>query len=130
MKSTIIFAICILGLAGAVIWAAHEKYYGLSLNLEIKPAEILTLAISIVIVALLQFYVASAMTDLRAEKDLLIGNIRDALAALRACREALNACHDAGKISQSGAKQLISLFRRLSNSLDHIETSIAMCRCG
>ena len=127
--SAIIFAILVILLACGVIWAAHVCWLGLWLNPEIKPVEVLTLAVSILIAILLQYYFVAKTTDLRAEKDLLIENTREALALLKTCRDTLNTCHDSGKISAADAKQIKAVFRRLSNSLEHLEATIGMSQC-
>jgi hypothetical protein len=130
MKTTaVIFAIFVILLSCGVIWAAHACWFGLWLNPEIKPVEVLTLAVSILIAILLQYYFVAKATDLRAEKDLLIENTREALTLLRSCRDTLNSCHDSGKISAADEKQIKTVFRRLSNSLEHLETAIGMSQC-
>jgi hypothetical protein len=124
-----IAALIVLIAACFVIVAAHLCWFGLFLNLEIKPIEVLTLAVDIIIALLLQYYFVSKASDFRAEKDLLIDNIRDVLGVIRACREIVNSCYEAGKIGRASAKQIITHFRRISNGIEHLEAAIAMSQC-
>jgi hypothetical protein len=99
------------------------------LNLEIKPLEVLNLAVTIGIFGLLQFFITNKITDLRSEKDLLIGNINDVLATLKACRDALSLLHGLPKITPKHTNEILQLFRRLSNGITHMEDALKMSQC-
>ena len=49
----------VASLAGALIWLAHLSVWGLKLNPEIKPIEVATLTVNIVIAVLIQYYFAT-----------------------------------------------------------------------
>jgi|HubBroStandDraft_1064217.scaffolds.fasta_scaffold52527_2 hypothetical protein len=125
----ILFGVFVLLLACLVIVAAHACWFGLTLDTQIKPVEVLTLAVSIIIAVSLQYYFAIKINDLRVEKDLLIQNVNDVLGVLRSCRDALNTCHEAQKISSKDKTVIISLFRRLSNGIDQVESALGMSKC-
>jgi len=124
-----LIALVILLLSSGLIVAAHYCLWGMSLNLEIKPLEVLNLAVTIGIFGLLQFFLANKMTDLRSEKDLLIGNINDVIATLKACRDALFVLHGLGKITPKHTHHILQLFRRLSNGITHMEDALNMSQC-
>jgi molybdopterin-binding protein len=111
-----------------LICSAHAGYWGLKLNPQIDAVAVATLAFTIVIAILVQYYFATRMTNRRAEKDLLLENGRDAIAVLKACREALDTSTEHGKPG-SGRKQVLLQFRRLSNALDMLETALEMSEC-
>jgi hypothetical protein len=123
-------AAIVLAAATMFIFVAYKNYFGLYLNLEVKPADVLILAVSVIGVAILQSYLAGVVADARIEKDLLIENIRGARDALRSCREQLDVCYQTGKIGQANGKKVLLLFRRLSNSVEQLETAFGKSRCG
>jgi hypothetical protein len=129
MKGMILFSSIVLLAAVLVIVAAHACWFGLTLNLEIKPVEVLTLAVSIVIAVLLQYFLVVKSSDLRAEKDILIGNISEVLTVLRSCRETLNSCHGGRKITPQIKGSVLSQIRQLSNGIDSVQLAIDLSQC-
>ncbi|SRR6266704_196379 len=125
-----LIALAILLVAIGVITAAHYCLWGMTLNLEIKPLEVLNLAVTIGIFGLLQFFITNKITDLRSEKDLLIGNINDVIATLKGCRDALSVLHGVPKITSKHTNQILQLFRRLSNGITHMEDALKMSQCN
>jgi len=113
----------------ATIVAARAGYLGLSLDHQIRPLELATLAVNIFIAFFLQYFFASRSTDLRAEKDLLIDSTRDVLTIMRSCRDALDAYQDANKSRQEHKKTVLQLLRRLANGLDSIQTALGASQC-
>jgi hypothetical protein len=109
---------------------AKFRVWGLILNPEIKPVELATLLVSAFIAFFLQYYLASRVTDRRAEKNLLIANLRDVLLALRSCRDTFISCYESGKITEESRRQILMLVRGLSNTLDTLNTAISMSRCS
>jgi hypothetical protein len=126
----LLIAALILALAIALIWAAHACYLGMTLNLEIKPLEVLNLAVTVAIAVLLQYFLTNKITDLRSEKNILIDNVGDVISTLRACRDALSALHGRGKITPNDTNEILQLFRRLSNGITHVEDALAMSQCN
>ncbi len=88
-----------------------------------------TLGVNIFIAFFLQYYFAARATDDRAEKDILIDNVRDVFNTLRSCRDEVAASHGIGKISKESQKKIIKLYRNLSNGLDNLQTAIEMSGC-
>lgn len=105
---------------------AWSGWLGFCLNREIDPVSLATLGVTIFIAFFLQYYFAAKASDDRAEKDILIDSLRDALTTLRLCRDAVIACHESGKITKINERSILSLFRRLANALDNVETALAM----
>jgi len=112
-----------------VFWSADTGLAGFSINHDIDPINLATLGVNIFIAFFLQYYFAARATDDRAEKDILIDNVRDVFNMLRSCRDEVNACHSVGKISRESQKKIIKLYRNLSNGLDNLQTAIEMSEC-
>jgi hypothetical protein len=127
----ILLLLAVLGLiACGVIWAAHACFFGLSLDTEIRPVEVLTLAVNIGIAVLLQYYFTNKVSDLRVEKDLLIDDIREVRATTKSCRDTLNQCYERGKIGSQDSKLVLLLFRRLINGIEQVEAALGISQCS
>jgi hypothetical protein len=124
------FSIFLLLMTVGLLFAAHRCWWGLSLDLEIRPIEVVTLAVTIGVAILVGYYLTNQVNDLRAEKDLLIDDIRNVLRVLKACRETLNSCYDAGKIDPTSKTIILSHFHRLINGIDEIEAALRMSQCS
>jgi hypothetical protein len=129
MKAAIAISILLLGLSSGLIFLAHLGFWGLCLDLEIRPVEVLNLALTLAIAIVLQYYFVYKSTDFRAEKDLLLGNIEDVISILRACREELYSWPGPKPVTGQAAHRVLQLFRRLSNSITHLEDAIRMSQC-
>jgi len=125
----LLIVLVVLVVSGLVIWAAHACLWGMTLNTEIKPLEVVSLAVTIAIAFLLQDYITNKTTDLRSEKDLLIGNINDLIAVLKTCRDTLEGCDFRGKILRSEKRQIVQSLRRASNAVGHLESTLNMSQC-
>jgi len=119
----------VIVVSSLVIWAAHACLWGMTLNTEIKPLEVLSLAVTMAIAFLLQDYLTNKTSDLRSEKDLLIGNINDLVAFLKNCRDTLEGCDSSGKILKSEKRQIVQSLRRASNAVGHLESTLNMSQC-
>lgn len=114
----------------AVFVCASYGVMGLSLDLKVRPAELGALAISVYIAFFLQTYFESRRSDLRAEKDLLIEDYKDVVAALKSCREELEVCFYSGKMYPQATKKILTLLRHLANALDHMEVALRQSQCN
>jgi hypothetical protein len=108
---------------------AANGYKNLSINHELDPIGLLTLGVNIFIAFFLQYYFAARATDDRAEKDILIDNVRDVFSILRSCRDEVMSCHGIAKISKDTQRKIIKLYRNLSNGLENLQTAIEMSGC-
>ena len=108
---------------------ADRGWANFSINHELDPVNILTLGVNIFIAFFLQYYFAARVTDDRAEKDILLDNVRDVFNILRSCRDEVMACHGAGKVNKETEKRIIKLYRNLSNGLENLQTAIEMSGC-
>lgn len=121
-----------LGLAmgfAMLMWAASCQFGGLSLDLQIKPVDVATLAVSIFIAFFLQYYLASRATDSRAEKDLLIDYVSEVIRDLRSCRDAVSAFGEPEKITGVISRKILKKFRQLSNNLENLATVLKESDC-
>jgi len=125
----IIFSTILLLVTIGLLFAAHLCLWGLSLDLEIRPIEVLTLAVTIGVAVLVGYYFTNQVNDLRAEKDLLIDDIRTVLGVLKACRETLNSCYDSEKIGPKSKAIILTHFHRLINGIEEIEASLKISQC-
>jgi hypothetical protein len=119
----------IAALCVAVFLLADNGYGNLSVNHELDPINLLTLGVNIFIAFFLQYYFAARATDDRAEKDILLDNMRDVFNMLRSCRDEVMACHGVAEISTQNQKKIIRLYRNLSNALENLQTAVEMSGC-
>jgi hypothetical protein len=124
------FSAFLLLVTVGLLFAAHRCWWGLSLDLEINPVELVTLAVTIGVAVLVGYYLTSQITDLRAEKDLLIDDVRNVLQGLKACRDTLNSCYDEAKIGTKSKTLILAHFHRLINGIEEIEQALAMSQCS
>jgi len=116
--------------SAAYVYVAHLKMWGLTLNREVKPIEVATLAFTVVIAILLQFYVVFSADNERVEKDLLILNARDALAKLRDCRDTFVECFEAKTIRSQDQTRIQTQLRSLNHALDALDICLGKSRCS
>lgn len=112
-----------------VVWIGHDKYFGLSLKLDLDVVALATLAVGVIIAFSLQNYVQAKASDERVEKDFLIGNLRELVGTLRTIREHATEIIESGAVKPSQRKVILSLFRRCANDLLIIETALEMSKC-
>ncbi len=95
-----------------VIALAKFHVAGLSLNGEVRIVELATLLVTV----LIALFVTSQLSDRRAEKDLLVANVREAIDALRLCRErSLEVLEGSHRGKKEAGRELIRAIRQLSN---------------
>jgi hypothetical protein len=123
-------AALILALLSGAFWLTHIGWRGFSVDHNLNPVLMATLAVNIFIAYFLQYYFASRVTDARSEKDILIDGLRDVLSSTRECRDTLMTCYDAGKITAAHARLIKAHFRKIANSLDTVTTAVSMSRCA
>jgi hypothetical protein len=116
-------------LCAAVFVIADNGYWNYSINHELDPVNVLTLGVNIFIAFFLQYYFASRATDDRAEKDLLLDNMRDVFGILRSCRDEVMSCHGMVKVSKASQQKIVRLYRTLSNGLVNLQNAIEMSGC-
>ena len=113
----------------AVFSLAKAGWSNFSINHELDPIRILTLGVNIFIAFFLQYYFAARATDDRAEKDILLDNVRDVFNILRSCRDEVNLCRGLAKVGKESQKKIIRLYRNLSNVIENLQTAIEMSGC-
>lgn len=114
----------------AVFIIAANGYGNYSINHELDPVNVVTLAVNIFIAFFLQYYFASRASDDRAEKDLLLDSVRDVFGMLRSCRDEVMSCHGMLKVSRASQQKIIRLYRTLSNGLINLQNAIEMSGCN
>lgn len=125
----IVGILAVFGLTAWYIYLAKIKWHGLILNKEVKPIEVFTLAFTVIIAILLQYYVVFAASNQRAEKDLLILNANDALAKLRDCRDTFLKCFEDKRITRSDQTRIHTQIRSLNHAFDALEISLGKSSC-
>jgi hypothetical protein len=113
----------------AIILLAHYRQFGLHLDLEIKPLDLAILMVNLFIALYLSQYLLDKAGNLRAEKDLLIADLRNILSDLKLSREALIACQDAGKITKADKTLILSILRRVANGTNLTESALKLSQC-
>ncbi len=110
----------------AVIILAKCGVGGLSLNLEIRVVELATLLVTVFIA----LFVTSRLSDRRAEKDLLISNLRDVFESLKVCRDKYAAWAEMDKGTGKGGLDVGRAVRELSNAIDTSRSAVEMSMCS
>ncbi|MBZ5696255.1 MAG: hypothetical protein LAN36_12950 [Acidobacteriia bacterium] len=123
-------ALLIVATFCAIVLSAYYCLFGFHLDLEIKPVELGILAVNVFIALFVTQYFQEKASNLRAEKDLLISDLRDVLVELKSSREALISCHDASRINKSDKKTILSALRRVANGIGHVESALGMSQCS
>jgi hypothetical protein len=101
-----------------------------SINHELDPVNILTLGVNVFIAFAIQYYFAARATEDRAEKDILLDNLRDVFEMLRSCRDEVMGAYGTGKrVTRETEKKIIKLYRNLANALDNLQTALDMSGC-
>jgi hypothetical protein len=116
--------------SGGLLWAAYSHMFGLELDGKVKPIEVATLAFTIIIAIILQFYFLEAADNDRAEKDLLIKNANDTLGKLRECRDTFQRVYENREITPADQVAIQSQLRALNHSLDALGISLGKSRCS
>jgi hypothetical protein len=129
LSAPYIFGGAIVVACVVVFGLAEAGWSNLSINHELDPINILTLGVNIFIAFFLQYYFAARATDDRAEKDILLDNVRDVFNILRSCRDEVIVCHGLAKVGKESQKKIIRLYRNLSNGLENLQTAIEMSGC-
>jgi hypothetical protein len=128
-RAPYIVGYCLAIFCIAVFVIADNGYWNYSLNHELDPVNVVTLAVNIFIAFFLQYYFASRASDDRAEKDILLDNMRDVFGMLRLCRDEVISCHGIAKVSKASQQKIIRLYRTLSNGLVNLKIAIEMSGC-
>jgi hypothetical protein len=129
-RQPLFVALIILAALCGVYRVAHVGWRGFSIDHNLNPVDLATLAVNIFIAYFLQYYFISRATDVRSEKDILIDGLRDVVASVRQCRDTLLACYDTGKISATHAKSIKLFLHKIANGLYDAETAIGMSQCS
>jgi hypothetical protein len=129
MKPLTVAALIIAAFA-AVVLAAHFGVWGFYVNREIKPIDVAILAVNLFIALFLSQYIADRAGNLRAEKDLMMSDIRDVLNELKASRELLIACQESQKINKLDKKAIIAVIRRVANGINLVESALRLSQCS
>lgn len=122
----------VMALTCVVIFVlASNGWQNFSINHELDPVNILTLSVNVFIAFTIQYYFAARATDDRAEKDILLDNLRDVFEMLRSCRdEIMGAYGTRKKVTNDTERRIIKLYRNLANALDNLQTALDMSSCN
>jgi hypothetical protein len=129
MKMVFITVIILLG-AAACIFAAHQGVHGFSLDLKIKPYEVLNLTVTIIIAIFLQYHFAGKSRDSRVEKDIIIGDIKEVIKEVRSLRDTTMVHFDGKAISAPQKRKILGMLRHISNELLNVEFVMETSNCS
>ena len=115
---------------GVLLKAAAAGWLGLSVKMEIRPLEAITLAVNLLIALFLQRFFATRMTDMRAEKNVLIASAQEILRALSNLRDHTNAIQNKASLSEKDKFAVLQEARRLSNAITEMQDCIAISSFG
>jgi hypothetical protein len=121
----------VMTLACVVVFVLADRgWQNFSINHELDPVNILTLGVNVFIAFAIQYYFAARATEDRAEKDILLDNLRDVFEMLRSCRdEVMGAYGTSKKVAKETERTIIKLYRNLANALDNLQTAVDMSGC-
>jgi hypothetical protein len=121
----------VMTLACVVVFVLADRgWQNFSINHELDPVNILTLGVNVFIAFAIQYYFAARATEDRAEKDILLDNLRDVFEMLRSCRdEVMGAYGTSKKVAKETERRIIKLYRNLANALDNLQTAVDMSGC-
>jgi len=123
------FVLPIIGaflLVGLTIWGSNAGWFGLSLKKEVRPLEAIALVVNLLIAFVLQRFFTTKITDLRAEKNVLIDSAKDILRQLVELREQTEGQFQKEFIDSESATSIKYAFRRSANALTALQGSIGM----
>jgi hypothetical protein len=112
-----------------VFFLADRGWQQFSINHELDPVNILTLGVNVFIAFAIQYYFAARATEDRAEKDILLDNLRDVFVMLRSCRDEVMGACTGKKVAKETERKIIKLYRNLSNALENLQTALDMSGC-
>jgi hypothetical protein len=130
MKRTLLGSVALVFLVYCLMLVvAAQNWLGLSIKKELDAVSLASLAMSVFIVFFIQYFFVGRASDLRTEKDFLIGNQKEALKAGRECRDAIDKAFDSGKITQASQDKIKLSLRELANALEVFEESLRSSQC-
>jgi len=124
ISAILVAMIVVLGL----FFAATHGFLGLTLRNEARPFEIITFAVSLLIAFFLQRFVATQISDLRAEKNVLIEASTAIIRLLCELRERTDAQVQKDSISEEDKNAIVAGFRRVGNAIFDLDVCIGMSK--
>jgi hypothetical protein len=113
-----------------VVLGACSNIFGFYLNREIKPVDLAILGVNVFIALFLSQYIIDKAGNFRAEKDLMMSDIRDVLDELKTSRELLVACQDSARVNKIDKKAILLVFRRIANGISLVESALRTSQCS
>jgi hypothetical protein len=109
-----------------IIWLAFSGHFGLSVDKKLNPVQLLTLAVSVSIAFLVQYFVAASLGNRRAEKNFCLESVKACIDALTDCRREFEDCVDSKKMSAAQKKVILARITQVSNSITELGKVMAL----
>jgi hypothetical protein len=111
------------------ILLGHSGWHGWHIDHEIRPIEVLTLAVNFSVALILQYFLASRATNLRIEKDLIIEDAKAVICKIRDSDEFFSKRLDKQRVSKTEWQISVAQCRAISNALEHLTVSLRSTKC-
>jgi len=112
-----------------LLLAGHTGWHGWHLEHEIRPVDLLTLAVNASVALILQYFLSSRAANLRAEKDIIIEDAKAVIAKLRDSDDFFSKRADKQKIAKHEWQASVAHCRTISNALEHLISSLKATAC-
>lgn len=111
-----------------IVWIGF-RWFGWKFNGDVNPVQLATLATNVLIALWIQLYFATRMADLRAEKNIIVDNLRAIISTHKRCRETVRECYSAKEVSAGRKLSILTQLRELSNDLENLEFVLKSSQC-
>jgi hypothetical protein len=126
MKSIFIAVLSAVIAVCLILSAAVSGWLGLSLTMDVRPLEAITLVTNLLIAFFLQRFIATRINDRRAEKNVLIDASTEIISLLSETLEQTDAQFQKSSINDEDRVAIISGLRRIANAIYDLQESINM----
>lgn len=111
-------------LAGIALATIALSVSTLKLNPDIRVTDVVNLTLTIAIALYVKDYVQQRFTNVRIEKDLLIGTAKQTLLDLQTTRRSFVDAYKAGAISHGQGVELLTNLRSVANGFTSLEETV------
>ena len=114
-------------LAGVAICLVISHWHQITLSYTLGISDVFNWLVVLALAKLLLLYWQRRHSDVRVEKDLLIQQIKDAMAELTSARSIFIRCYDAQEVLANDARVIKWKLRNLFNTIHFLESGLLRC---